>query len=268
MNRSFNFDRFFELDTTDSYRKKYIQAFKKYWLEHGTKTSNGNIRVPDEYLEPMQKIMSYRIDSPKAQVKLENMEHLILGLDEYKHYTFMFYEKSVCEWIKVGCIQGLRDLQAHNQKVLKSRQSFVVCVLRNIAYRYRIYDMKSKLKFPMYSDLSGCIIRTKEDAEIDHYDDDFAKVAFDCLYDWKQQWIAKYHTPIVDIFNIMYDHIDTKNEVFKEDVFNEAFIKFHDSHTHLRVISRDENRKREKFNPDWRILRAEGYYVGKQALHN
>jgi len=266
MEHKFNFDNFFDLNTTDSARKKSLKKFKSYWLEHGVRTAKGNIKVPDQYLWIMQRLMSYRIDSPKSQIRLEDMEHLIIGLDEFKNYTFMFHEKRTDTWIKVGCESALADMRKHNQMVLEYRKEYVYGALRNIAFIYRVYDMKSRLTFPMYSELSGQIINSKDDAEIDHYDDDFSKVAFDCLYDWKQQWIARHHTPIVDICNVMYEHIDKKNYVFKEDAFNKSFIQFHDSHTHLRVITKGENRTREKYNPNWRILKAEGFYIEQSAI--
>lgn len=101
-----------------------------------------------------------------------------------------------------------------------------------------ITEYKFKHVYPTTSDLSGQSILCPDDAEVDHYDMDFVELV--------SNWVSlnggeeKVHSKI--------NETEDGSEIteFTDRSLVESFIQYHNSHTHLRLITIEENRKRKK----------------------
>lgn len=91
---------------------------------------------------------------------------------------------------------------------------------------------KFKEGLPVYSDLSGKPILDKGDFHIDHYDLTFE--------DLVEKWIEiKGMEYLYQRIN-MNDHMSTITKFVDENLVEE-FVQYHDQHTHLRVVTKEEN---------------------------
>lgn len=101
-----------------------------------------------------------------------------------------------------------------------------------------IMEYKFKHVYPTTSDLSGQSIQCPDDAEVDHYDMDFVEL----VNNWVSQngGEEKVHSKI--------NETEDGSEItkFTDSALVESFIQYHNSHTHLRLITVEENRKRKK----------------------
>ena len=101
-----------------------------------------------------------------------------------------------------------------------------------------ITEYKFKHVYPTISDLSGQYIQCPDDAEVDHYDMDFVELV--------NNWVSlnggeeKVHSK--------KNETEDGSEIteFTDRELVESFIQYHNSHTHLRLITIEENRKRKK----------------------
>ena len=91
---------------------------------------------------------------------------------------------------------------------------------------------KFKEDLPVYSDLSGKPILDKEDFHIDYYELTFE--------DLVEKWIEiKGMEYLYQKIN-MNDHMSTITKFVDENLVEE-FVQYHDQHTHLRVVTKEEN---------------------------
>lgn len=91
---------------------------------------------------------------------------------------------------------------------------------------------KFKEGLPVYSDLSGKPILDEGDFHIDHYDLTFE--------DLVEKWIEiKGMEYLYQRIN-MNDHMSTITKFVDENLVEE-FVQYHDQHTHLRVVTKEEN---------------------------
>lgn len=101
-----------------------------------------------------------------------------------------------------------------------------------------ITEYKFKHVYPTISDLSGQYIQCPDDAEVDHYDMDFVEL----VNNWGSLngGEEKVHSKI--------NETEDGSEIteFTDRELVESFIQYHNSHTHLRLITIEENRKRKK----------------------
>ena len=101
-----------------------------------------------------------------------------------------------------------------------------------------ITEYKFKHVYPTTSDLSGQSILCPDDAEVDHYDMDFVELV--------RNWVSlnggeeKVHSKINETED------GSEKTEFTDRALVESFIQYHNSHTHLRLITVEENRKRKK----------------------
>lgn len=105
---------------------------------------------------------------------------------------------------------------------------------------------KFKEDLPVYSDLSGKPILDKGDFHIDHYELTFE--------DLVEKWIEiKGMEYLYQKIN-MNDHMSTITKFVDENLVEE-FVQYHDQHTHLRVVTKEENlsllKKKEKHRKEW-----------------
>ena len=91
---------------------------------------------------------------------------------------------------------------------------------------------KVKEDLPVYSDLSGKPILDKEDFHIDYYELTFE--------DLVEKWIEiKGMEYLYQKIN-MNDHMSTITKFVDKNLVEE-FVQYHDQHTHLRVVTKEEN---------------------------
>ena len=101
-----------------------------------------------------------------------------------------------------------------------------------------ITEYKFKHVYPTTSDLSGQSILCPDDAEVDHYDMDFVELV--------SNWVSlnggeeKVHSKINETED------GSEKTEFTDRALVESFIQYQNSHTHLRLITVEENRKRKK----------------------
>lgn len=110
------------------------------------------------------------------------------------------------------------------------------------ACRNAIYEIKNKYKisqtYPIKSALSNTIIQNADEAEVDHYDMNFV----DLVHNWIQE-----NGGIDYIYSKINETMDGEETTeFTNPNLKESFIKYHNTHTHLRIITLTENRQRKK----------------------
>ena len=110
------------------------------------------------------------------------------------------------------------------------------------ACRRAVEDIVTKYKFkhvyPTISDLSGQIITGPDEAEVDHYEMDFVDLVNNwvCLNGGEEYIYSK------------INETEDGSEIteFTDSELTDSFIQYHNSHSHLRILTIDENRKRKK----------------------
>ena len=110
------------------------------------------------------------------------------------------------------------------------------------ACRNAIYEIKNRYKisqtYPRKSALSETVILNADEAEVDHYDMDFV----DLVHNWVQENGGEEY-----IFSKINETMDgDESTEFTDPNLNESFIKHHNAHTHLRIITPTENKQRKK----------------------
>lgn len=101
-----------------------------------------------------------------------------------------------------------------------------------------ITEYKFKHVYPTTSDLNGQSIVCPDEAEVDHYDMDFVELVNDWIF---QNGGEEY---IYSKINETEDGSEITE--FTDSALVESFIQYHNSHTHLRLITVEENRKRKR----------------------
>ena len=91
---------------------------------------------------------------------------------------------------------------------------------------------KFKEGLPVYSDLSGKSILDKGDFHVDHYN-----LTFEELVD---NWMK------IKGMEYLYQRINMNEQMstitkFVDENLVEEFVQYHDQHTHLRVVTKEEN---------------------------
>ncbi|WP_308241684.1 DUF3223 domain-containing protein [Prevotella sp.] len=146
------------------------------------------------------------------------------------------YRKNLQFWIK-------------REDGTKTDISYINCIwprkkIDEISYACRraVEDIVTKYKFnhvyPTISDLSGQIIASSDEAEVDHYDMDFVDLVNNWVYlNGGEEYIYSKINETEDGSEITE---------FTDSELTDSFIQYHNSHSHLRILTIDENRKRKK----------------------
>lgn len=207
--------------------------------------------IPKEYYPFLYKLLSYRKFDYRGEYKEGDIRTFYVGNNMGNKSIAFFDNEGNHDFI--GCTSALNEWQQEKKNKWEYMLNSVRNVLRNIS-KVAIDKKRSKLVFPTYSEISGSIILTKNDCDIDHYDDDFSKVAFDWMYTVKLN-LEKLKRCSIDIVYELYRIIDDEKKYFKDSEWSKAFYDFHNSHTHLRVVLKKENKSRKKHYPDWNLLK-------------
>ncbi len=214
--------------------------------------------IPKEYYPFLYKLMSYRKFDYRGNYKEGDIRTFYVGIDEYGNNSIAFFDINGKHDF-LGCMKAIKHWQEEKNNQWEHMKDCIIGVLRNLA-RFRIKEKRDSIKLPIKCEISGVLIEDMKDLQIDHFDDDFSKVAFDWMYNIKQAMQRKFHKKTIDICYILYKLIDDEHKYFKDKKWNRGFIVFHDTHTHLRVTSKYANQSKEKYKPDWDLLKSNGYY--------
>lgn len=130
----------------------------------------------------------------------------------------------------VSCIESNKNKKIKN--ISSACRESIECIIK---------DLRHNLKFPFICPLSGFIIKSIKDVHIDHYDLDFKDVV--SLWIDENGGVDNLHKYVCET----KDNETTK--YFTNKDIKENFIQFHNGHTHLRAIHKNENlstRKRKE----------------------
>lgn len=251
----FDFSNFFKHGKTRTEREKLMNEFKQCCIKN-------NKKVPREYWKFLVKLMSYRLADYRNKLTIDDIKVFFIGKNECGKDTICFFD-SKNNYNEMGVGKCIDDLTKHDNIISESKQKEVIDVLRNIA-RVAISKYKQKIIYPTTCAISGKTLYSAKELHVDHYDDDFSKVAYDWLHNVKYQ-VEKNKNDFVDIFNHLWDFIDEDKKYFKYRSLNMSFYRYHNTHTHLRVVDARENLKRPKYKPNWEFLKINGYYKEQYA---
>lgn len=251
----FDFSNFFEHGKTRTERKALMDEFKQCCIKN-------NKKVPREYWEFLVKLMSYRLADYRSNLTIDDIKVFFIGKNECGNDAICFFDsKNNYNEMGVGkCIDGLTK---HDNIVSESKKDDILKVLRNIAH-VAVSKYKQNIIYPTTCAISGKTLYGANEVHVDHYDDDFSKVAYDWLYKMKCRVQQIKHKP-VDICNYLWDFIDEDKKYFIFRSLNMSFYRYHNTNTHLRVVDARENLKRPKYKPNWDFLKINGYYKEKYA---
>lgn len=218
--------------------------------------------IPKEYYPYLYKLLSYRKYDDRGKYKEGDIKTFFVGKTEYGNYSIMFYDNNgYCD--SIGCIKAISEWSKEKNLEWENMRGVVIQVLRNIA-RFSIIEKQNSIIFPITCEISGKTLSNISECHIDHYNKDFAEVTYDWLYNMKIL-AEKHNNKLVDIIFELYKLIDDNKKYFKDKNWNRSFKNYHDSHTHLRVVSKEANLKREKAKPNWEYLKINGCYIEKYA---
>ncbi len=216
--------------------------------------------IPKEYYPFLYKLLSYRKYDDRGKYKEGDIKTFFVGKTEYGKYSIMFYDNNgYCD--SIGCTKAISEWSKIKNLEWEYMRGAVIQILRNIA-RFSVKEKQNTIVFPTKCEISGDMLYDLSECHIDHYDKDFAEVAYDWLYSMKKL-AENYNHKWIDIIFELYKMIDDDRKYFKDKKWNRAFKDYHDKHTHLRVVSKKANLKREKTKPNWEFLKINGYCIEK-----
>lgn len=219
--------------------------------------------IPKEYYPFLYKLISYRKFDYRSEYKTGDIKTFYVGKDEYGKNSIAFFDNEGNHDF-IGCTKAINQWQKEKVNEWTHMKECVLSMLRNLA-RIRVKEKRGSIILPVKCEISGKIIDNTDDLHIDHYDDDFSKVAYDWMYCLKQAMQRLFHKKTIDIVKVLYDLHDDDYKYFKDKKWNRSFIDYHDSHTHLRIVCKEANLQKEKYKPNWEFLSPKGYYLEQYA---
>ena len=203
------------MESSSNYNKKEKTKLCKYILD------NSDVRVEDKYSRFLMKyIFPYHPEwKDKEGV---GIDHIEVRPDGYGHKCFYLIRKDST----VTDISYLTSITPPSKK----EQVRTAC---RTAIRPTIKDIKNSVKLPYRCPITGDIITTMDDIHIDHYDMEFNDVFELWIKDKDLDWLYE---------DVMKSNVDGSTITsFKDESIIKDFIEFHNTHTHLRVVSKKAN---------------------------
>ena len=203
------------MESSSNYNKKEKTKLCKYILD------NSDVRVEDKYSRLLMKyIFPYHPEwKDKEGV---GIDHIEVRPDGYGHKCFYLIRKDST----VTDISYLTSITPPSKK----EQVRTAC---RTAIRPTITDIKNSVKLPYRCPITGDIITSMEDIQIDHYDMEFNDVFELWIKDKDLDWLYE---------DVMKSNVDGSTITsFKDESIIKDFIEFHNTHTHLRVVSKKAN---------------------------
>jgi len=250
--KEFDFSNFFDSTTSQKYRMNILNDFVKWCAEEN------NRKIPKKYWKFLHELLSY--DLMHKKIEYTDIQTFFIGKDCNNNVISYYTKDNVYHQLsKSRCV---KDLKRYQDMFRAKKKDKILQILRNIS-KIDTNKLRNNIKLPVKSEISGKIITDISDIHIDHYDDDFVKVEYDWLYKLKY-YIEKTEKCWVDIFEYLYDnYADEECEYFTNKNLNMNFYNYHKTHTHLRIVTKNENLSRPKYKVDWDYLKINGYYKEK-----
>ena len=203
------------MESSVNYNKKEKTKLCKYILD------NSDVRVEDKYSRFLMKyIFPYHPEwKDKEGV---GIDHIEVRPDGYGHKCFYLIRKD----------STVTDISYLTSITPPSKKNQVKAACRT-SIRPIIKDIKNSVKLPYRCPITGDIITTMDDIHIDHYDMEFNDVFELWIKDKDLDWLYE---------DVMKSNVDGSTITsFKDESIIKDFIEFHNTHTHLRVVSKKAN---------------------------
>ena len=252
------FDNFFDTETTSKKRKEIMDRFIQEY-----KATCFHKSLPKEFYPILHKILTYRIGHTRSEYKLEDIRTFMIIKDAYGHDAIGFYDVNG-NFEPLGLIGCLKAIARQHNAIWEEKKTAVLSVLRWLA-KPQVDSFLNSVVFPAKSGLSDTMIYSRDDAHVDHFDDDLAKCQFDWMLGLKDYYEAKY-SKLCDMISLLWKHIDkssSKWTKFADDGLNNSYQKYLAGHTHLRLVTKKENLARAKETQNWDLLKLNGKYKRK-----
>lgn len=245
-------EQLFDFKTSQAELTKFLKDIQNKYTKE-----NGYGIIPREWWPYLYKALTLRTHDSKGSYKESDIKCWISRKRDGKQ-CILFVNKDN-EWHSLGIVNAVKEWQAQKNKFWVYKKDTIIKVLRNIS-NIKVEKFKKDIILPIKDEVTGEVLTSMKDIQIDHYDDDFIIVAYDWLYEIKKI-NEQYNKRPCDIISMLYDIIDEKKLYFKERKTNLAFYKYHNAHTHLRVVSAKTNNGRPKYRINWDILKTNGKYI-------
>ena len=203
------------MESSISYNKKEKTKLCRYILD------NSDVRVEDKYSRFLLKyIFPYHPDWKEKEGV--GIDHIEVRPDGYGHKCFYLIRKDST----VTDISYLTSITPPSKK----EQVRTAC---RTAIRPIIKEIKNSVKLPYRCPITGDIITSMEYIQIDHYDMEFNDVFELWIKDKDLDWLYE---------DVIKSNVDGSTITsFKDESIIKDFIEFHNTHTHLRVVSKKAN---------------------------
>lgn len=245
-------EELFDYKTTQSELKAFFKDIQDTYIN-----KNGYSSIPKFLYPYLYKALTYRIYDHRGKYKEEEIKTWFVGHRD-GHNSIMFFDiYGNCDCL--GITKAIRQWQAEKNIIWKDKfLADVLGTLRTIG-NFHVNKFKSSLLLPIKDSISGEILTDIKDIHIDHYDEDFSKVAFDWMMMLKEKNEA-YTNRKVDIVYLLYNCIDRETWLFKEKSTSRNFYNYLIAHTHLRAVKNTSNLSRTKTHMPWELLKQNGCY--------
>ena len=182
---------------------------------------NSDGRVEDKYSRFLVKYVFPNHPDWKEKERV-GIDHIEVRPDGYGHKCFYLIRKDST----VTDISYLTSITPPSKK----EQVRTAC---RTAIRPIIKEIKNSVKLPYRCPITGDIITSMDDIHIDHYDMEFNDVFELWIKDKDLDWLYE---------DVMKSNVDGSTITsFKDESIIKDFIEFHNTHTHLRVVSKRAN---------------------------
>ena len=150
------------------------------------------------------------------------IDHIEVRPDGYEHKCFYLIRKD----------STVTDISYISSITPPSKKNQVKAACRT-AIRPIIEEVKNSVELPYRCPITGDIITSMDDIHIDHYDMEFNDVFELWIKDKDLDWLYE---------DVMKSNVDGSTITsFKDESIIKDFIEFHNTHTHLRAVSKRAN---------------------------
>ena len=203
------------MESSFNYNKKEKTKLCKYILD------NSDVRVEDKYSKFLVKYIFPNHPDWKEKEGV-GIDHIEVRPDGYGHKCFYLIRKD----------STVTDISYISSITLPSKKNQVKAACRT-SIRPIIEEVKNRVELPYRCPITGDIITSMEDIQIDHYDMEFNDVFELWIKDKDLDWLYE---------DVMKSNVDGSTITsFKDESIIKDFIDFHNTHTHLRVVSKKAN---------------------------
>ena len=164
----------------------------------------------------------------------------------------VFYMNVIGVPEKISIYDCVKKLENHHYRKSdeESKMRTAVMLACRKAIQPLIYTLKKSISFPTVSEYSGVLIESAKDVSIDHYDLTFVE----CVDLFVAQKSYKFRDLYIQKTNgVKPDGNEYYNVKFIDNDLIKDFVHFHNTHTHLRVVTKHENQSTIKLERNGRM---------------